>query len=87
MGHKDATRVLGETTEIIHMTIKRCPNCSHILASPVLTEKKTIFDIQSLQNVKATEYNFYEYSCSNCGSEVKSVHRDYSLAGDMVSIS
>ena len=31
MGHKGATKVLGEPDEIIHVSMERCPNCSHVL--------------------------------------------------------
>ena len=31
MGHKGATKVLGEPDEIIHVSMERCPNCIHAL--------------------------------------------------------
>ena len=76
MGHKGATRVLGEPNEIIHVTMEICPNCSHILTSPIHTERKTILDIPPPQKVKVTECDLDAYKCSNCGKEVKSEHRD-----------
>ena len=63
--------------------MEKCPNCSHILASPIRTEKKTIFDIPPPQKVKVTEYDLDVYKCSNCGSEVMAKHRDCPQKGDM----
>ena len=82
-GHKGATRIHGEPDKIIHVTVDKCPNCSHSLGTPLRTEKRTIFDIPPPQNVKVTEYDLDVYKCSNCGSEVKSVHRDCPHTGDM----
>ncbi|MFG1545046.1 MAG: IS66 family transposase [Thermoplasmataceae archaeon] len=83
MGHKGATKVLGEPDEIIHVSMERCPNCSHALETPIRTEKRTIFDIPPPQKVKVTEYDLDVYKCSNCGIEVMSKHRDCPQAGDM----
>ncbi|MGC8562570.1 MAG: IS66 family transposase zinc-finger binding domain-containing protein, partial [Thermoplasmata archaeon] len=83
MGHKGATKVLGEPDEIIHVSMDRCPECSHPLGSPIRTEKKTIFDIPPPQKVKVTEYDLDVYRCSNCGIEVISKHRDCPQTGDM----
>ena len=82
-GHKGATRVLDKPDEIIHVTAESCPDCSHPLDSPIRTEKRTIFDIPPPQRVKVTEYDLDVYRCSNCGREVKSVHRDCPQTGDM----
>ena len=35
IGHKGATKVLGEPDEIIHVSEEKCPKCSHILGSPI----------------------------------------------------
>lgn len=82
-GHKGATRVLGEPDEIIHVSTEKCPNCSHILGSPIRTEKKTIFDIPPPREIKVTEYDLDVYKCSNCGSEIRSKHIDCPQTGDM----
>ena len=83
VGHNGSTRVHGEPDEIIHVSMERCPKCSHSLESPIRMEKKTIFDIPPPQRVKVTEYDLDVYRCSNCGREVKSVHRDCPQTGDM----
>ena len=83
MGHKGATKVLGEPDEIIHVTMEICPNCSHALETPIRTEKRTIFDIPPPQKVKVTEYDLDIYKCSNCGIEVISKHIDCPQTGDM----
>ena len=82
-GHKGATRIHGETDEIIHVSMEKCLNCSHMLASPIRTDKKSIFDIPPPEKVKVTEYVFDVYKCSNCGSEVKAKHLDCPQKGDM----
>ncbi len=83
IGHKGATKVLDVPDEIIHISMERCLNCSHALETPIRTEKKTIFDIPPPQKVKVTEYDLDVYKCSNCGREVKSVHRDCPQTDDM----
>jgi transposase len=83
IGHKGATKVLGEPDEIIHVLEEKCPKCSHILGSPIRTEKKTIFDIPPPQKIKVTEYDLDVYRCSNCGIEVKAKHMDCPQTGDM----
>ena len=82
-GHKGATKVLDVPDEIIHVTMETCPNCSHTLDAPIRIEKRKIFDIPPPQKTKVTEYDLDVYKCSNCGSEVKSVHRDCPQTGDM----
>ena len=77
------TKVLGEPDEIIHVSEEKCPKCSHILGSPIRTEKKTIFDIPPPQKIKITEYDLDVYRCSNCGIEVKAKHMDCPQTGDM----
>jgi len=57
MGHKGATKVLGEPDEIIHVSTEKCPECHHILGSPIRAEKKTILDIPPPQKIKVTEYD------------------------------
>ncbi len=42
IGHKGATRVHGEPDEIIHVSVEKCPECSHPLETPIRTEKKTM---------------------------------------------
>jgi transposase len=83
IGHKGATKVLGEPDQIIHVSTEKCPECDHILGSPIRTEKKTIFDIPPPQKIKITEYDLDIYRCSNCGIEVRSKHRDCPQTGDM----
>ena len=83
IGHKGATKVLGDPDEIIHVSMERCPNCSHALETPIRIEKKTIFDIPPPQKVKVTEYDLDVYKCSNCGMEVRAKHRDCPQTGDM----
>ena len=51
-GHKGAIRVSGKPDEIIHVSMEKCPKCSHPLESPIRMEKKTIFDIPPPQKVK-----------------------------------
>ena len=81
-GHKGATKVLDVADEIIHVSMETCPNCSHILDASIRTEKRKIFDIPPPQKAKVTEYDLDVYRCSNCGSEVESVHRDCPQTGD-----
>lgn len=57
MGHKGATKVLGEPDERIHVSMERCSNCSHALEAPIRTEKKTISDIS--MGVRITELPVY----------------------------
>jgi len=83
IGHKGATKVLGEPDEIIHVSEEKCPKCSHPLSSPIRTEKKVIFDIPPPQKIKVTEYDLDVYRCQNCGLEVISKHRDCPQTGDM----
>ncbi|MHB8360121.1 MAG: IS66 family transposase [Thermoplasmataceae archaeon] len=83
IGHKGATKVLGEPDEIIHVSTEKCPKCSHPLSSPIRTEKKAIFDIPPPQEIKVTEYVLDVYRCSNCGIEVKAKHMDCPQVGDM----
>jgi len=83
MGHKGATKVLGEPDEVIHVSEEKCPECSHPLGSPIRTEKKTIFDIPPPQKIKVTEYDLDVYRCSNCGVEFRSRHIDCPQTGDM----
>ena len=83
IGHKGATKVLGEPDEIVHVSEEKCPKCSHPLESPIRTEKKTIFDIPPPQKIKITEYDLDVYKCSNCGIEVKARHIDCPQTGDM----
>ena len=83
IGHKGVTKVLGEPDEIIHVSEMKCPKCSHILGSPIRTEKKTIFDIPPPQKIKVTEYDLDVYRCVNCGIEVKAKHMDCPQTGDM----
>ena len=83
IGHKGATKVLGEPDEIIHVSEEKCPKCSHPLSSPIRTEKKTIFDIPPPQEIKVTEYVLDVYRCVNCGIEVKAKHMDCPQVGDM----
>jgi transposase len=83
MGHKGATRVHGEPDEIIHVSVEKCPECSHALGTPLRTEKKTIFDIPPPQKVKVIEYDLDIYKCGNCGTEVRAKHRDCPQTGDM----
>ena len=83
IGHKGATKVLGEPDEIIHVSEEKCPKCSHPLSSPIRTEKKTIFDIPPPQEIKVTEYVLDVYRCVNCGIEVKAKHMDCPRTGDM----
>jgi transposase len=82
-GHKGATREFGEPDEIIHVSEEKCPNCDHDLGSPIRMEKKTIFDIPPPQKIKVTEYDLDVYKCSNCGSEIRSRHKDCPQKGDM----
>ena len=83
VGHKSATRVLGDPDDIIHVIVERWLECSYSFGAPLRTGKRIIFDIPPMQNVKETEYDLDAYKCSNCGSEVKSVHRNYSHTCDM----
>ncbi len=82
-GHKGATRESGKPDEIIHVSMEKCPRCSHPLESPIRMEKKTIFDIPPPQKVKVTEYDLDVYKCGNCGTEVRSKHIDCPQKGDM----
>jgi transposase len=79
-GHKGAIRVSGKPDEIIHVSMEKCPKCSHPLESPIRMEKKTIFDIPPPQKVKVTEYDLDVYKC---GTEVRSKHIDCPQKGDM----
>ncbi|MGC8505227.1 MAG: hypothetical protein ACP5NK_00745 [Thermoplasmata archaeon] len=66
-----------------HVSMEKCPEYSHILGSPLRTEKKTIFDISPPQKIRVTEYDLDVYRCSICGTEVKAKHRDYPQTCDM----
>lgn len=83
LGHKGATRVLGEPDEIIHVSTEKCPKCDHSLGDPIRTEKKTIIDLPPPQKIKVTEYDLDIYRCSSCGMEVRSKHRDCPQTGDI----
>ena len=83
IGHRGATRVMEHPDEIIHVSMDKCPKCNSSLGSPIKTEKKTILDIPPPQDVKVTEYDLDIYRCNNCGSEVKSRHKDCPQKGDM----
>ena len=82
-GHKGATRIHDKPDEIIHVSVEKCPECSHPLGSPIRTEKKTIFDIPPPQKIKITEFDLDVYKCSSCGIEVKAKHIDCPQVGDM----
>ena len=83
LGHKGATKVLGDPDEVIHVSTETCPECSHPLESPIRMEKKTVFDIPPPQKIKVTEYDLDVYKCSNCGTEVRSKHINCPQTGDM----
>ena len=83
LGHKGATKVLGDPDEAIHVSTETCPECSHVLGSPLRTEKKTMFDMPPPQKIKVTEYDLDIYKCSNCGIEVRSKHINCPQTGDM----
>ena len=80
MGHKDATIVLGEPDEINHVTVERCPECSHARGTSLRTEKWKILGIPPSHKLKVIEYDIDVYKC---GRKVKSVHRDCPQAGDI----
>ena len=52
VGHKGATRVLGDPDEIIRVIVERWLECSYSFGAPLRTGKRIIFDIPASAECK-----------------------------------
>ncbi len=66
-GHRGATRILPEPTEIEKHFMEKCPHCDEILGKPIEIEERIIEEIPEPQPIRVIKHIIAYYNCKNCG--------------------